>query len=85
VAVEAMSGRETALRANTALLETKTDGSGGHVDRHLAELGCEPAAISTYRLGIALLVARDPEAARLEGLRDAFHPGPRLTTPVIGE
>jgi VTC domain len=85
VAMGSMSGRDAALRADTALIETKTEGRAGRVDDHLAELGCEPAPISKYRLGIGLLVAPDPEAARLEGLRNCFRPGTRLTAPDSGQ
>jgi hypothetical protein len=72
VAMESMDDREVTLREDTALVETKTDGEGGVVDALLASAGCEPTSISKYRLGIGLLVAPDPQAARLEGLRRCF-------------
>ena len=72
VAMESMDDREVTLREDTALVETKTDGEGGVVDALLASAGCEPTSISKYRLGIGLLVAPDPQAARLERLRRCF-------------
>ena len=74
VAMASMDDREVALREDMALVETKTDGDGGVVDELLSSMGCEPTAISKYRLGVGLLVAADPEAARLEHLRRCFVP-----------
>jgi hypothetical protein len=72
VAMESMADRGVALREDMALIETKTDGESGVVDELLASIGCEPTSISKYRLGVGLLVAPDPEAARLEHLRRCF-------------
>jgi VTC domain len=72
VATESMDDREAALREDMALVETKTDGEAGMVDGLLSSIGCEPTSISKYRLGVGLLVASDPEATRLEGLRRCF-------------
>jgi hypothetical protein len=72
VAMETMSDREVVLREDIGLIETKTGGDRGVVDELLSSMGCEPTSISKYRLGIGLLVAADPEAARLERLRRCF-------------
>jgi hypothetical protein len=72
VAMASMADRDVALREDMALIETKTEGEGGVVDDHLVALGCEPTAISKYRLGVGLLLAPDPEAARLAWLRGCF-------------
>ncbi len=76
VARESLDGREVALREDVALVETKTDGGGdgggGIVDAVLTSMACEPTSISKYRLGVGLLVAPDPQAARLERLRRCF-------------
>jgi hypothetical protein len=77
VAMESMDDRGVGLRDDMALVETKTegDGDGGTVDAVLTSMGCEPASISKYRLGVGLLVAPDPRAARLERLRRCFVAG----------
>jgi hypothetical protein len=72
VAMASMTDRDVALREDMALIETKTEGEGGVVDDQLAALGCEPTAISKYRLGVGLVLVPDPEAARLAGLRSCF-------------
>ncbi len=72
VAMESMAGDDVALREDLALVETKTEGEGGVADDHLSALGCEPTAFSKYRLGVGLLLADEPEAARLERLRSCF-------------
>jgi hypothetical protein len=72
VAMESMDDREVALREDMALVETKTDGEAGLVDALLSSTGCEPTSISKYRLGVGLLLATDPEAARLERLWRCF-------------
>jgi hypothetical protein len=72
VAMESMDDREVALRDHMALVETKTDGDDGTFDAILTSMGCEPTSISKYRLGIGLLVAPDPQAARLAPLRRCF-------------
>jgi hypothetical protein len=72
VAMESMDDREVALREDLALVETKTDGETGVVDALLSSTGCEPTSISKYRLGVGLLLAADPEAARLERLWRCF-------------
>jgi SAM-dependent methyltransferase len=72
VAMETMGDRDVVLREDMALIETKTSGDPGVVDELLASMGCEPTSISKYRLGIGLLVAPDPQAARLERLRRCF-------------
>ena len=72
VAMETMSDRDVVLREDLALVETKTEGDGGVVDELLSSRGCEPTAISKYRLGVGLLVTADPQAARLERLRRCF-------------
>jgi VTC domain len=72
VTMASMTDREVTLREDMALIETKTEGEGGVVDDALAALGCEPAAMSKYRLGVGLLLARDPDAARLAPLRSCF-------------
>lgn len=72
VAMETMSDRDVVLREDMALVETKTEGDGGVVDELLSSMGCEPTAISKYRLGVGLLLAADPQAARLERLRRCF-------------
>jgi hypothetical protein len=74
VTMESMAGSNVTLRDDMALIETKTDGEDGVVDDLLASIGCEPTSISKYRLGVGLLVASDPEAARLEHLRRCFVP-----------
>jgi hypothetical protein len=77
VAMESMDDRGVGLRDDMALVETKTegDGDGGTFDAVLTSMGCEPASISKYRLGVGLLVAPDPRAARLERLRRCFVAG----------
>ena len=72
VAMESMDRREVALRDDMALVETKTDGDDGTFDAVLTSMRCEPTSISKYRLGVGLLVAPDPQSARLERLRRCF-------------
>jgi VTC domain len=48
------------LRDGFVLVESKSEDGRGPADRVLAELGHEPIALSKYRTGIDLLVARDP-------------------------
>jgi hypothetical protein len=71
-ALQSMDDRGMRMRDDVALVETKTDGGKGAVDDELAAMGCQPAAISKYRLGVGLLLADDPKAARLSELRGCF-------------
>lgn len=70
--LESMDDRDVTMREDMALVETKTEGGQGAVDDELGTLGCQPSAISKYRLGVGLLLADDPEAARLAQLRSCF-------------
>jgi hypothetical protein len=42
------------------------------VDGLLRAEGCDPISISKYRLGVGLLLADDPDAARAQPLRNCF-------------
>jgi hypothetical protein len=72
VELRSMDGRSVSLRDGHALMETKSEEGGGRVDTLLREAGCEPRAISKYRLGVGLLLADDPESARAQPLRNCF-------------
>jgi VTC domain len=72
VELRSMDGRSVGLRDGFALMEAKSEEGGGRVDTLLREAGCEPRAISKYRLGVGLLLADDPESARAQPLRNCF-------------
>jgi hypothetical protein len=72
VGLSAMDGREVHQREDLALVETKTEGGHGDFDGLLLEQGCDPVSISKYRLGVGMLLARDPGEASLQPLRSCF-------------
>jgi hypothetical protein len=72
VRMRTMDDRSVKLRDGYGLVETKSEGGEGHIDRALRAAGCEPTSISKYRLGVGLLLANDPESARIQQLRTHF-------------
>jgi hypothetical protein len=72
VVLRAMDDRSVALRAEFALVETKSEGGEGALDAALVAAGHEPASMSKYRLGVGLLLVEDPESARHQPLRNCF-------------
>jgi hypothetical protein len=72
VVLQSMEDNRMTMPDDMALVETKTEGGEGAVDDELAALGCQPATISKYRLGVGLLLPDDPEAARPSELRGCF-------------
>jgi hypothetical protein len=70
--LQSMDDRDMSMREDMVFVETKTEGGHGVFDDELVALGCRPAAISKYRLGVGLLLADDPEAARLGDVRRCF-------------
>jgi VTC domain-containing protein len=72
VELRTMDDRAVSLRDGRALVETKSEDGGGHADELLRAAGCEPVSLSKYRLGVGLLLADDPEAARIERVRACF-------------
>ena len=67
-----MDDRTVTLRDGLALVETKSERGEGPVDDRLRDAECEPISISKYRLGVALLLTDDPEAARNQAVRSYF-------------
>ena len=65
-----MDDRAVELRDDVVLVETKTEDGESRLDEALGAEGCD--AISKYRPGIGLLLADDPEGARLDPLRRCF-------------
>jgi hypothetical protein len=72
VELRTMDDQSVRLRDELTLVETKSGEGGGGVDELLRAEGCEPLSISKYRLGVGLLLADDPEAARAQQLRNCF-------------
>jgi hypothetical protein len=72
VELRTMDDRSVRLRDDLTLVETKSSEGGGRVDELLRAEGCEPISISKYRLGVGLLLADDPDAARAQPLRNCF-------------
>jgi hypothetical protein len=72
VELRTMDDRAARLREDRALVETKSEAGGGRVDALLRERGFEAVSISKYRLGVGLLLADDPEGARIQPLRACF-------------
>jgi VTC domain len=72
VELRTMDDRAASLRDGLALVETKSEAGGGRVDDLLRERGWEPVSISKYRLGVGLLLADDPDGARIQPLRACF-------------
>jgi hypothetical protein len=72
VELRTMDDQSVRLRDELTLVETKSGEGGGHVDELLRANGCRPVSVSKYRLGVGLLLAEDPEAARAESLRVCF-------------
>jgi hypothetical protein len=72
VGLRSMDDRAVELRDDVVLVETKTEDGESRLDEALAAEGCDVISISKYRLGIGLLLADDPESARLDPLRRCF-------------
>ena len=67
-----MDNRSRKLKEDLALAETKTEQSKGAFDEALVAVGCEPTAVSKYRLGVGLLLADDPDEAGKGSVRQGF-------------
>jgi hypothetical protein len=72
VELRTMDDRSVHLRDDLTLVETKSEEGDGRVDELLRAEGCDPISISKYRLGVGLLLADDPDAARAQPLRNCF-------------
>jgi hypothetical protein len=72
--LRAADGRSVRLRDELVIVETKTEDGEGQADRLLRARGAAPVSFSKYRVGIGLLVERDPDPPLGERLAEAVQP-----------